>query len=120
VSAAALLREARQAGVNARLEGGTVRLSAATPPPPELLATLREHRAAILAILSGDACRRCGDPLAWPAPVGITFDDGTSECMRCADAEVERIWRAASRVTSAPAALADEAELMLQPGGLTE
>jgi hypothetical protein len=112
VSAAALLREARQAGVNARLEGGTVRLSAATPPPPELLATLREHRAEILAILSGDACRWCGAPLAWPAPVGITFDDGTSECMRCADAEVERIWRSAERVVNSPDALTDPAEVM--------
>lgn len=116
MTAAAVLREASQDGVAIRLADGKPKV--AGNPSPELLARLREFKPAIIEILKGDACRWCGVPLNWPRPVGITFADGTAECMMCADAEVERIWRAAERATQSPDAHADPAELMLQPGGL--
>ena len=117
-SAAELLREARASGAELALVDGNLKLRGALPSA--LRAALREHKVEVAAILAGNACYWCGAPLAWPGPVGVTFLDGRSECIRCADAEVDRIWRAALRVTSSPDALADEAELMLGPGGLTE
>ena len=47
------------------------------------------------------------------SPVGVVFGDDTAECHRCADAECERIWRAAKRVTISPDALADPSDAML-------
>lgn len=116
MKAAGLLREAARAGVTVRLAEGKAKVGG--QPSPELLARLRERKMAIVAILRGDACRWCSEPLAWPRPVGVVFADGTSECMSCADQELERIWRAAERVTQSPDALTDPAELMLHPGEL--
>ena len=112
MTAAALLREAAQAGVTVRLTEGKPKVGGS--PKPELLARLRENKATIVEILKGDACRWCGTPLDWPRPAGITFADGTTECMACADAECERIWRAAERVTQSADARADPAEVMLR------
>ena len=67
----------------------------------------------LIQILSGNTCRWCGELLAWPRPVGVVFGDNTAECHRCADAECERIWRAARRVTISPDALADPSDAML-------
>ena len=91
MTAAALLREAAQAGVTVRLAEGKPKV--AGNPPPELLARLREHKAEIVEILSADRCRHCGEPLAWPGPAGIVLGDGTAECQRCADAEVWRLFK---------------------------
>jgi hypothetical protein len=55
VKAAAALARAEAAGVQFRVEGGEVRISAAAPPPSDLLAHLREHRAEILELLDHDA-----------------------------------------------------------------
>jgi hypothetical protein len=88
VTAAAVLREAAQAGVKVRLAEGKPRVSG--NPEPELLARLREHKVDVVAILSADRCRWCSEPLTWPEPVGVTFADGTAECMACADAEPDR------------------------------
>ena len=117
-AAAKVLREVRASGAELALVDGKLRLRGALPDA--LRAALREHKAEVAAIVAGRACCWCGSPLAWPGPVGVTFLDGRTECMRCADAEVDRIWRAAERVTSSPDAMADEAELMLRPGGLSE
>jgi hypothetical protein len=38
--------------------------------PPELLARLREHKAALAELLTGHLCRHCGEVMNWPAPVG--------------------------------------------------
>ena len=113
--AATALREAQAAGVSVRLDPlGTLVLDAEREPPASLLQRLRDHKPKLIQILKGDACRWCGTPLDWPRPAGITFADGTTECMACADAEVERIWRAAERVTQSADARADPAEVMLR------
>jgi hypothetical protein len=111
---AALLREARRAGISFSTQDGAVCLAAVTQPSPDLIAALREHKGDVIAILSGNACRWCGEQLAWPRPVGVTFADGTAECHACADAEIERLWLAAERVVASPDALADPAEVVLR------
>jgi len=68
MSAAAALARAEAAGVRFRLApGGGVRMEAAAPPPPDVLADLRRWRedvAALLAARKGQAAR----PAAPPAP----------------------------------------------------
>lgn len=110
MTAAAVLAEASRAGVSLRLVDGKAKVG--EDVPPELLARLREHKAEIVAILAGNACRWCGVPLAWPQPVGIILGDGSAECHACADREVWRLHAAGDRVVNSPDALGDEAELM--------
>src|SRR6478672_7817776 len=82
LSAAALLAEVSAAGVSLRLiDGGKVRAAGAVPPA--LLDRLRERKAELVALLRGDACRHCGAPMAWPAPVGLVFGDGTAAHHAC-------------------------------------
>jgi hypothetical protein len=33
--------------------------------------------------LTGDLCRRCSEPMAWPAPVGVIYADGSAEHHEC-------------------------------------
>ena len=66
MTAMAALRDAASAGVTVRVDGDRLALVAAVEPPAELLEQLREHKALIIAILAGDACRCCGHPIAWP------------------------------------------------------
>ena len=62
-----------------------------------------------------DHCRGCGSRILWPVVgAGLIFADGTAECMACADREVGRLLAAGRRAVESPAALADEAEQMLQ------
>ncbi len=49
-----LLNEAREVGVNVALVGGSIRLVADTPPPPELIERMRMHRDEIMGFLSSD------------------------------------------------------------------
>jgi hypothetical protein len=116
VTAAALLAEARAAGVTLRLAGSTPKVAGG--PSPELLAQLRAARVEVVELLRGDRCRHCGDRLAWPGPAGIVFADGTAECMRCEAREVERLLAAGRRTVDSPDALADPAEVMLHGGPL--
>jgi hypothetical protein len=81
--AAVLLDEARRAGVHVYIEIGEVRLRAVARPAPELLARLRAHKAELLALLRGDTCRRCGEPIQWPEPCGVIYGDGTAEHHAC-------------------------------------
>ena len=111
MNAVALLREAAAAGITIRIVEGKARVEG--KPEPELLARLRETKAAIVEILTATRCRLCGERLRWTAPVGVTYADGTAECQPCADREVGRIVAAAERVTQSADALGDEAELML-------
>jgi len=37
-------------------------------------------------IRSGQCCRVCRQPLAWPGPVGVMFADRTAECHACHEA----------------------------------
>ena len=112
MTAAAVLREAAQAGVTVRLADGKPKV--AGNPPPELLARLREHKCAIVTILSGAACHWCGEILRWPGPAGVVLGDGLAECMPCVDREVGRIWASAQRAVESPDALSDPAEVMLR------
>ena len=112
MTAAALLREAAQAGVTVRLADGKPKVGG--NPPPELLARLREHKAEIVEILKADRCRWCGEPLRWPGPAGVVLGDGLAECMPCVDREVGRIWASAERAVESPDALTDPAEVMLR------
>jgi hypothetical protein len=114
VTAAALVREARTAGLELRLVAGAVKVRG--QPEPDLLARLRGAKPEVTAILKGDACRTCGVPLAWPRALGVVFADGTAECMRCCDHEAERLLASGQRAGN-PDLASDPAELMLQPGG---
>ena len=84
-SAAQAFHVAQSHGVRLTLRGDLIEWAAERTPIEGLLAVLRGHKAGIIAILRGDSCRSCGCHLAWPSPVGVTFVDGTSECLRCAD-----------------------------------
>jgi len=113
MTAAALLHEARAAGVEFAIVDGTIRLFSRAEPTPELLARLRATKPEITAILQGDACRTCGAPLAWPRALGLVFHDGTAECMPCCDGEVERLLAAGQRAAN-PDLAADPAETMIR------
>lgn len=73
MSAAAALARAEAAGVRFRLApSGEVRMEAAAPPPPEVLAELRQWRedvAHLLAFRDGDAARRPVPAAPRPHPV---------------------------------------------------
>lgn len=66
-----------------RLEAGGLALEAASEPSPELLARLRAHKAELVALLRGDACRHCARPMGWPDPRGVIYGDGTAEHHEC-------------------------------------
>lgn len=92
-------------------EGGELRLKAGRPnvtgrPSPELLERLRAHRTELTALLSGNACRHCGEPMAWPDPVGVILADGTAEHHEC------RLLAAAERALNGVIATSDEGELL--------
>lgn len=112
MTAAAVLAEATRAGVTLRLVGGKAKV--AGEPSAELLVRLHAHKQEIVEILSAGRCRWCGEPLAWPGPIGITLGHGTAECMPCADREVWRLMTAGDRAVNSPDALADEAEVMIR------
>jgi hypothetical protein len=112
-----LLAEAKAAGVRLRVEGGVVRMTARHEPSAALLAKLREHKPAILALLTCKRCQYCGDSIAWRQPGGLTFADGTGAHLICYEqAEMERLLAAARHVLESPDALAGEAELTLHGG----
>lgn len=106
-AACMLLDEANAAGVGIRLVGG--RLKAGGNPPLDLLTRLRAHKAALTALLSGNVCRHCGRPMAWPAPVGVILADGTAEHHEC------RLLVAGQRAVAGIAATNDAGE-MICPG----
>jgi hypothetical protein len=100
VTAAALLSEARRSGVGLRLAGGW-KLKVARSLTPDLLDRLRRHKPELIEVLRGDRCRRCGEPLAWPGPVGVVHADGSAGHHEC------RVWAAAQRAVESPDALAE-------------
>ena len=61
-------------------------LTAAAAPPPELLELLGDNKAELFALLTGNHCRCCDHPIAWPRiGAGPTYTDGTAKCQACAD-----------------------------------
>jgi hypothetical protein len=83
LTAVALLRTAKAAGLRFVPDGARLRLKADHPPQPDLLARLREHKPELLALLGREACRQCGGRLGWPLPGGVAFSDGTAACHDC-------------------------------------
>jgi hypothetical protein len=115
VIAAGLLDRAAAAGVQLRVEpGGAVKvLARPSDVPPDLLAALREHKAALAEVLMGNVCRWCGEPMDWPGPVGVVLGDDTAMHTRCGEEfHVERIRRQAENAFSREA-MADRAEIMI-------
>ena len=111
VTAAALVREARAAGVELRLVDGTVKVRG--KPAPELLARLREHKASYRRHPTRRRLPLLWRAAGWPGPAGVVFADGTAECMRCCDDEVERLLAAGRRAVN-PELAADPAEVTLR------
>jgi hypothetical protein len=109
VSAIRALAEARAADVELWCDGPRVRWRGS--PTDELLARLRPFRAEVAEVLRGDRCRLCGGLLPWPGPAGLTYADGTAECMPCADGEAWSLLEAGRRAVESADALADPAEL---------
>jgi hypothetical protein len=105
--------QAQGAGVRLRLaEDGKVKVPASTPP--ELLDRLRIHKLELTALLRGDICRYCGEPMGWPQPAGVVLADGTALHHGCAQRfRVERIRRVAENAFS-PGVMAEEAELAVR------
>jgi hypothetical protein len=113
VTAAQLLDDAA-AGVPLRAgPGGTVKvLVRPSDVPPDLLATLRDHKAELAALLAGNVCRWCGHRMDWPGPVGVVLVDGTALHHRCGELfHAARIKRLAERAPSREA-LDDQVEIM--------
>jgi hypothetical protein len=113
MSGPSLLAEARRCGITLAIVSGEVRLSAAAPPDPALLARLRMAKAELAELLQGDRCRRCGQRMAWPGPAGLMFADGAAECHPCTDAEGLRQHASVLPVVESPA---KPVEIMLQGG----
>ena len=116
MTAAALLREAWDAGVRLRAEpAGRVKVRARLGDlPPALLDRLRVHKLELAEILRGDRCRWCGGPMRWPHPDGIVEAAGTALHHGCYEAEdVARLRRLAANASS-PEALADPAEFVVR------
>lgn len=66
-----ILLRAEAAGVRIHLAGdGTLQMEAATAPPAELVTMLREHRAALLALLNHDAGEAEAMAAFYAAPAG--------------------------------------------------
>jgi len=80
VSAAGLLDAAAAAGVPLRAEkDGTVKvLARPSQVPPDLLVALRAHKAALFDLLTGRACRCCGEPIVDRRPDWLAFADRTA------------------------------------------
>lgn len=111
MTALALLAEAGTAGVRVRLLDGAPHVYGS--PSPDLLARLRAAKAAILALLRGEVCRYCGEPIDWTRPGALALADGTGGHLGCHEtAEVERLHRAAACALAALVATSDAGELL--------
>ena len=73
--AAAALALAQEAGVRLRVDEGKLKLVGRPETvPAEVLATLREHKAEVLELLTGRRCRYCTRVLDWREPgIAIAF-----------------------------------------------
>lgn len=92
MSAAAALAHLQAAGVHLELRAdGTVALSAGIPPPPELLAEARAHKAELLGLLRADAQHELAAVLLAGAERGAAaVAAGPSHDIEPAEAEVIR------------------------------
>jgi hypothetical protein len=77
------LREAAALGVGFRLEGERIRFCNGERLSQQQIASLWQQRVELRRLLSGDACRRCGEPMDWLKPCGVVYGDGTAEHHAC-------------------------------------
>jgi hypothetical protein len=112
-AAARAFHAATLLGLRMSVHDGFIEWEAEREPPVSLLCHIGDHKPELIQILRGDACRTCGAALAWPKALGLVFADGTAECMRCCDDEVERLLAARRRAVN-PALAPDPAEVMLR------
>ena len=118
--AAAALALAQEAGVRLRVDQGRLKLVGRPEAvPAEVLATLREHKAELLELLTGCRCRYCGRRLDWREPgVAIAFADGSGGCLRCyEEAEIARLLAAGRRVVKDAVAVSDDGEILTREDG---
>ena len=118
--AAAALALAQAAGVRLRVDEGRLKLVGRPEAVPvEVLATLREHKAEVLELLTGHRCRYCAKRLDWREPgVAIAFADGAGGCVRCyEEAEIARLLAAGRRVTQDAVATSDAGEILIREDG---
>jgi hypothetical protein len=112
--AAAALALAQEAGVRLRVDAG--RLKVVGQPeavPAEVLATLREHKAEVLELLTGHCCRYCGRRVTWREPGGVPFVDGTAAHVLCYNqAEIARLMAAGRRAVKNVVTTSDDGELV--------
>jgi hypothetical protein len=81
-AAIATLAEARSGGFVLTVEDDLLRCRPALVPP-DLLARLRANKEELLQVLTGNSCRRCGERMEWPDPVGIVLSNGEAEHHGC-------------------------------------
>jgi hypothetical protein len=113
--AVAALALAQEAGVRLRVDEGRLKVVGRPETvPAELLATLREHKAEVLELLTGHRCRYCGKRLDWREPgAAIAFADGSGGCVRCYEAaEITRLLEAGRRVVKDAVAVSDDGEIL--------
>jgi hypothetical protein len=117
--AAAALALAQEAGVRLRVDEGKLKLVGRPEAvPAEVLATLREHKAEVLELLTGCRCRYCGRRVVWTEPGGITFADGTAAHVLCYDqAEIARLLEAGRRAVEGAVAINDDGEILTREDG---
>ena len=117
LTVAELLGELVAAGAGPRAVGD--RLCIAVPPdqlPPELLARARAAKPELIALLRHALTCTCCSSTPARAEIG-GFDLAGWRCNACLTEA--GLLAAGERAVAAPDALADPAELMLRPGGLT-
>jgi hypothetical protein len=112
--AVAALALAQEAGVRLRVDEGRLKVVGRPETvPAELLATLREHKAEVLELLTGHRCRCCGEPIDWRRPGGVAFADGLSAHVDCYDeAEIARLLEAGRRAVEGAVLTNDDGEIL--------
>jgi hypothetical protein len=111
----AALAQAQEAGVRLRVDAGKLKVVGRPETvPAEVLATLRQHKAEVLELLTGSRCRYCGRRLDWREPgAAIAFADGSGGCVRCYEAaEITRLLEAGRRVVKDAVAVSDDGEIL--------
>jgi hypothetical protein len=112
--AVAALALAQEAGVRLRVDEGRLKLAGRPETvAAELLATLREHKAEVVELLTGHRCRCCGEPIDWHQPGGVAFADGTAAHVGCYDqAEITRLLATGRRAVEGAVFIDDDGEIL--------